>query len=185
MSDADAAQLLPPPLTGRFQCDGSSEFCSHPLMTWYRSAFDRKRYLAAFAMAKAAAWSCVKRFDAGRANHSRMIAFRASACVIALALQAWPRLRNLPHAQRSIAHDYRPEADALRALSHDSKLDLAIQLERHVGGGIGEPSRTVRTHAAPDRCKTGHDVSVRIPPALWQTRLGRFAKHQHRGVARP
>ena len=68
-------------------------------------------------MAKAAAWSCVLRFDAGRANHSRMIAFRASACVIALDVQAWPRLRNLAHVQRTIAHDYRPEADALSSAS--------------------------------------------------------------------
>jgi hypothetical protein len=46
-----------------------------------------------------------------------MIAFRASACVIALDLQAWSRLRNLARAQRTIAHDYRPEADALSSAS--------------------------------------------------------------------
>jgi hypothetical protein len=125
MSEADAAQLLPPPLTGRFQCDGSSEFCSHPLMTWYRSAFDRKRYLAAFAMAKAAAWSCVKRFDAGRANHSRMIAFRASACVIALALQAWPR------------NDFQMNL-AVEVLSHDAIRgeQRAISVNREVAGRV-------------------------------------------------
>ena len=67
--------------------------------------------------------SCVLRFDAGRANHSRMIAFRASACVITLDLQAWPRLRNLAHAERIIAHDYRPEADALSSASGLARKD--------------------------------------------------------------
>jgi hypothetical protein len=157
MSDADAAQLLPPPLIGRFQCDGSSEFCSHPLMTWYRSAFDRKRYLAAFAMAKAAVWSCVLRFDAGRANHSRMIAFHASACVIAVDLQAWPRLRNLPRAQRTIAHDYRPEADALSSASgfgqkgQRTDLGTPAALSRKAAADAAGPAMTFG--APPDALK--------------------------------